>query len=193
VLLRTAFLNQNLFIAHLVLVGFVVLWRPGGLVSWTDSRRWFAAGLCGGLSLLCDYSGVVVLGWLGVYAIWLAGANGSVSRGVRAGLWYAAGATGPLAMLLFYQWRSFGSPWYPGQHYMPAVEWIDIGYKGVGFPQLDLFSMLLFDPRFGLLTACPVLALGAAGFVAALRSPSLIPRREALFLFGFTSTRGCSG
>jgi hypothetical protein len=90
-------------------------------------------------------------------------------------------------MLLFYQWRSFGSPWFPGQHYMPPVEWVDIGYQGVGAPQLDLFSMLLFDPRFGLVVACPLLALAVAGFIQAVRSPSLIARREAVFLLGFVT------
>jgi hypothetical protein len=186
VFFRTAYLNQNLFIAHLVLFGFVALWRPRHFPAWTETKAAVAAGAAGGLALLCDYSGAVVLAWLGLYAAWIAFANGGARRMTRTALWYAAGAAGPVAMLLFYQWRSFGSPWFPGQHYMPPVEWIDIGYQGVGGPQLDLFAMLLFDPRFGLLVACPLLALGVAGLVQAVRSYALVPRREAAFLFGFT-------
>jgi hypothetical protein len=46
---------------------------------------------------------------------------------------------------------------------MPPVEWIDRGYQGFGFPQLELLWALAFDYRFGLFVTCPLflLALGA--------------------------------
>jgi hypothetical protein len=183
---RTAFLNQNLLIAHLVLFGFVAVWRAGTLRWMTDRRAWLVAGFCGGFSLLSDYSGAVVLAWLGLYVICKAWIAGGRPQTLRAAVTYAAGAIGPIAMLLFYQWKSFGSPWYPGQHYMPPVEWIEIGYKGVGGPELRLLTMLLFDPRFGLFIVCPLLALGIIGTLMAARRHSWLPRYEALFLFGFT-------
>jgi hypothetical protein len=182
---RTAYLNQNVFIAHLFLFGFVALWRPGGSPAWRDRTACLVAGLMGGYSLLSDYSGGVVLAWLGMYAAWIAWRAGGWPRLWSSGFWYSVGAAGPLLLLLFYQWRAFGSPWYPGQHYMPAVEWIEIGYRGVGWPEWRLFNMLLFDTRFGLFVACPWLALSVAGFVTALNRPTWLPRREAMFLGSF--------
>ena len=182
---RTAFLNQNLLIAHLVLFGFVVLWRPNRLLEWTDGRACLVAGFLAGYCLLSDYSGAVVLLWLGLYAVAVTFAPDGWGGAVRGGLRYTAGAVPPIGLLLFYQWKSFGSPWYPGQHYMPPVEWIEIGYRGVAGPQLDLFGLLLFDPRFGLFTSCPLLLLGLVGAWQGWRGRLPIPRREAVALFGF--------
>jgi hypothetical protein len=182
---RSAYLNQNVFIAHLCLFGLVAVWRPGGFPAWRDAPAWTVAGVLGGYSLVSDYSGVLVLAWLGLYAAWAAYQAGGIRQCSRAALWYVAGAVGPILLLLFYQWRAFGSPWFPGQHYMPAVEWIDIGYKGVSWPEWRLFKMLLIDSRFGLLVACPWLLLAATGVVTALRGRSWLPRREAMFLAAF--------
>jgi hypothetical protein len=184
---RTAFLNQNLIIAHLVLFGFVLLWRPGGWPAWSHARSSLAAGFLGGFAVLSDYSGLVALAWLGLYGLWRAFQAGRWREAAVFSLRYAAGAAGPVALLLFYQWRSFGSPWYPGQHYMPPVEWIEVGYRGVGGPQLELFTMLLVDPRFGLFVVCPLLALGVPGVVQLWRRPGWLPRGEAAFLAAFVA------
>jgi MFS family permease len=183
---RTAFINQNVFIAHLALFGFTAVWRPGNFPRWTDARGCVIAGLMGGYSLLSDYSGAVVLAWLGLYAAWRGWRAGAFAGSWHHSLWYVAGAAGPVLLLLFYQYRAFGSPWYPGQHYMPRVEWIDIGYQGVGWPEWRLFKMLLFDTRFGLLTSCPWLALSIAGVVMVSRQHTWLPRTEALFLAAFS-------
>ena len=183
---RTAFLNQNIFIAHLLLFGFVALWRPGGFPAWQDRRAYIVAGLMGGYAVTSDYSGAVVLAWLGLYGAWIAWQSGGWHAMWRGTTWYGVGAVGPLLLLLFYQWRAFGSPWYPGQHYMPAVDWINIGYQGVGWPEWRLFKMLLFSGQFGLFVACPFLLLAIGGFVIAVREPTWLPRREAIFLAGFT-------
>lgn len=185
VFFRTAYLNQNVFIAHLLLFGFVALWRPDGFPAWRDRTACLVAGFAGGFSLLSDYSGVVVLAWLGMYAAWIAWQSDRLTGVWRNSFWYVAGAAGPILLLLFYQWRAFGSPWYPGQHYMPDVEWVNIGYRGVGWPEWRLFTMLLFNMQFGLLIACPLLALSVAGLFASLRGRSWLPRREAIFLASF--------
>ncbi len=181
---RSAFLNQNLLLAHLLLFGFLLLWRPSGWPAWRDGRASVVAGLLGGTCLLSDYSGGLVLAWLGLYAMARAHDSGGWPSARRAALRYTAGAVPPIALLLFYQWRSFGSPWYPGQHYMPPVEWIEVGYQGVGAPQLELLWMLLFDPRFGLFLTAPILILGLVGLVPTWRGRVWLPRREAGFLFG---------
>ena len=77
----------------------------------------------------------------------------------RHGCWYVLGTLGPVGLLWFYQWRSFGHPFYPGQHWMPPVEWIELGYQGYGWPQLELLLALAFDYRFGLFVSSPLMLL----------------------------------
>jgi hypothetical protein len=77
----------------------------------------------------------------------------------RHGLWYVLGTLGPVGVLWFYQWRSFGHPLYPGQHWMPAVHWSGQGYHGLSWPQPELLLSSLFDYRYGLFVSCPVLML----------------------------------
>jgi len=74
-------------------------------------------------------------------------------------VWYGIGGVVPVALLWFYQWRAFGNPFLPGQHWMPPVEWIELGYQGYGVPRPDLLAMLLFDHRFGLFAFCPLFLL----------------------------------
>ncbi|MBI2835653.1 MAG: hypothetical protein HYX76_14630 [Acidobacteria bacterium] len=184
---RTAFLNQNVLIAHALLFGFVILWAPSGMrrPSWRGACA--VAGTLGGFSLLADYSGGLVLAWLMVYAAWCGFERDRWTGARRAAIWYAAGAALPIALLLFYQWKSFGSPWYPGQQYMPHKQWEDVGYKGVGGPRAELLWLLLFDPRFGLAVTTPILVLSLVEVVRASRDRSWIPRREAMFLVGFSA------
>lgn len=162
VFFRTGYLNHNLMLGHIAFFGFLCLWSPGELIPWRPKSRVFVAGITGGAAVLFDYSGVVVLLGLFVYAFyrdWLASDSRSA---IRAGGWYVAGAVGPILLLWFYQWRSFGNPFLPGQHWMPPVEWIELGYQGVGLPQLELFLALGFDYRFGLFTSGPIFLLALA-------------------------------
>jgi hypothetical protein len=63
------------------------------------------------------------------------------------------------AVLIGYQWLSFGNPFYPAQHYMPDVEYIEQGYHGFTWPQLDLLWKTVFGIRYGLFTSAPLLLL----------------------------------
>ena len=69
------------------------------------------------------------------------------------------GSLAPLCLLWFYQWKSFGNPFLPAQHWMNKTSYSGFGYNGIGFPQLDLILALLFDLRYGLLVSSPILAL----------------------------------
>ena len=144
VFFRTGFLNQNMLVGHFALAGFAALWM-------LNSRRSAVlAGLCGGMSVLMDYSGALILVSMGIYCLlWL-------PNKVTA---YAVGAVAPVLLLWHYQWQSFGNPFYPGQRYMPPVEWIDRGFQGVEGPQWELAWQLAFDYRFGLFLSCPLLLL----------------------------------
>jgi hypothetical protein len=178
---RTAYLNQNLALGVFAFLAFVLLWNPGGLVAWNARRRAVVAGLLGGLCFLCDYSGAIVMGLLGLYAWWRYAETEGAGGGFRQALRYAAGTVPGILLLWQYQWASFGNPFLPPQHWMSPVEWIDIGYQGVGGFTPELLRMLLVDPRFGLLLAMPIslLALGAPWL--ARKERSALAFREALF------------
>lgn len=161
---RTGFLNQNMLVGHCVLGAFAAF-------TLLETRRAaLIAGFLSGFALLLDYSGAAILACLFLYAVLL-----SRDHVVP----FASAAAPPVLLLWFYQWASFGHPFYPGQHYMPPVEWIDKGYQGVSGPQLDLLWMLAFDYRFGLFVSCPLLLVGLA---APLVRQSLLSRRQLAFL-----------
>lgn len=173
---RAGFLNHNMALGILAFAGFAILWDPWERRRLSARGELLAAGLAGGLAVLFDYSGVVFLGGLYLYALARrAGELDGVLDVGRRTVWYGLGALGPIALLWFYQWRSFGHPFYPGQHWMPPVEWIELGYQGYGPPQLELLAALAFDHRFGLFVFCPLLLLAFA--VPWARRHGL-PRRE---------------
>jgi hypothetical protein len=151
VLFRTAYLNQNLMVGLFGFFSFYLLTK-----SKVTDRSLFIAGLLGGLALLCDYSGLIMLLFLAVYA-WAS------QRTLRALLIFVAGSVGPVLLLWFYQWACFGHPFYPPQHHMPAAnQWAYAGYQGVTGPDLQLIWMLLFDSNVGLFVVCPLLLLAFA-------------------------------
>jgi hypothetical protein len=164
VFFRTGYLNHNLMLGHLIFMGFVTMWNPAGTAQWTQQKRYFLGGLSGGAALLFDNSGVVLLLGLFIYGVIKCWREASLQQAIRLGIWYIAGTLGPVGMLWFYQWKSFGNPFLPGQHWMPPVEWIDIGYQGFGWPQWELLKALALDYRYGLFTSAPL-------FLLALVSP----------------------
>lgn len=183
VLFRTAYLNQNLGIGIVLLLAFLLLWNPGHRLQMADQRRTVLAGLLGGFAFLCDYSGALGLGILGLYAL----ARGHERLGwpgaAAAGAWYALGALPMVLALWAYQWAAFGHPFLPPQHWMPAVVHSEVGYQGVSGPRLDLLLQLLLHPSFGLFVSAPLLLLAlAAPFIP--RRVSFLPRRELAVCLG---------
>jgi hypothetical protein len=178
VFFRTGYLNQNLLLAHCALLGFWVLWNPGFMITCQQQWRTFFAGLAAGLAVLLDYSGVVLFGCLLIYAICRGPA---VARTVVS---FAAGSLGPLGLLWFYQWASFGHPLYPAQHWMAAVQWMDRGYQGIGMPEAGMVLANAFDYRYGLFVSCPLLLL-AIGILFLNRQSRVLASRELIFCLAF--------
>ena len=169
---RAGYLNQNMLLGHAVFIGFLALWHPAPTPFWTVARRNFAAGFTGGLAVLLDYTGVVMLACLAAYALWR-------RRRTSTAAWFAAGAAIPLALLMFYQWQSFGNPILPAQHWI-QVKWVEVGYKGLSLPMPDLLRANLLDYRYGLFVSCPMLLLAAAA--PFLRRPRLSGAAMAMLL-----------
>jgi hypothetical protein len=177
VFFRTGYLNHNLIVAHCGLLGFLVLWNRGrGLLS---ASRTAAAGALGGYAVLCDYSGVVTLMALGVYA-WMRGADAGTGR-LRAAMLFGAGAAPALIGLLTYQRVAFGAGLRPAQHFMDPIAPTSQGYRGFDWPSLSLAWSNLVDPRFGLFVFCPLLLLALAAPLATRARFRVATREAALF------------
>ena len=181
VLFRTAYLNQNLAVGIVGLFALLLLWNPSQVVRWSPRARLFLAGLAGGFAFLCDYSGALATGLLGLYAM-LRGRDPDSGFGGhwRAALGYGLGALGPVLILWFYQWAAFGSFILPPQNWMPAVIHSEQGYQGVTGPNWELFTMLLLHPAFGLFVTAPLLMLALLTPLVWWRKNSFVPGRELL-------------
>jgi hypothetical protein len=180
VFFRTGYLNHNMLLGEFAFMGFLAMWNPGRNPRWSERVRYFLGGLAGGAALLFDYSGVVLLAGLFCYCVAKAWDKG-ISSAWRGAVSYALGAAGPILLLWFYQWSSFGNPFLPGQHWMPPVEWIGQGYQGFTWPQTELLWHLSFDHRYGLFVTCPLFLLAVLA-PWANRRPHLVPMRELAVL-----------
>ncbi|MFQ5466265.1 MAG: hypothetical protein ACE5EI_10090, partial [Thermodesulfobacteriota bacterium] len=182
VFFRTAYLNQNLMVGVFAFIAFMLLWRPGGRGAGGESIKYLAAGFLGGLAVLSDYSGLVALALLGCYALIRGFESSRFPGAARGALVFTAGSIGPILMLWFYQYESFGHPFYPPQHFMPHQVGSEVGYQGVSWPSAELMRLLLFSPQFGLFVASPFLMLGlAAPFIKRFA----VPVRETVFMLLF--------
>ncbi len=164
VFFRTGFLNQNMLMANAAFLALVVMWNPSGSRRLTTRTRYFLGGIGGGTALLMDYSGMVMLLGLFAYGLIKRWREASIADSVRHGAMYVLGTLPPVGLLWFYQWRSFGHPFLPAQHWMPKVAYIEQGYQGFSLPQPDLLLALLADYRYGLFTSCPLFLLAFAAW-----------------------------
>ncbi|MCI0412559.1 hypothetical protein L0222_07120 [bacterium] len=175
---RTGTLNQNLMTAHIVFAGFTLLWNPATRTNWKVEWRFTLAGLAGGLAVLLDYSGVILLTLLFVYG-WFKNKENRLGNS----LLFIASAFLPILLLWFYQWRSFGRPFYPPQYLMPVINpWVETGFRGFVGPRPHLMWSLLFDYRYGLFLSCPLLLLAPFSFLIRRYN---FPRLEKTFFFLF--------
>jgi len=177
---RSAFLNQNVLLAHAVLFAWVTVGWPGTTDPGERDRRWLGAGALLGFGLLCDYSAAPLALVFGIRALWEGRASGGLRMAARRGGACVLGAMGPVLLLLGYQWAAFGSPWFPAQRYMPATEYSVLGWNGITPPTADLLWRNLFDLRYGLFTFCPILLAAPAGMIVR-RGPGTPPRSELVF------------
>ncbi|HVP31943.1 MAG TPA: hypothetical protein VMW35_22575 [Myxococcota bacterium] len=184
VFFRAAFLNQNLFVCDFALFALLLaLPRAGEAVA--SPPRLVAAGLCAGVTLLCDYSGVVVLLALGAFVAQGAMRALGPAAGLRRSAALVAGMLPPVLALLAYQAWAFGNPLYPAQRYMPETELSGQGWRGMSFPAMDLLLQNLVDPRFGLFAFAPILALAFAAPLLGRARPRLAHDPLLVLCYGF--------
>lgn len=180
---RTAQLNHNLLLAHCAFFSFALLypWREGPI----PGRRWLAAGLLAGWTVVLDYSGLIAVAALGAYALARWRGLAPSQRGIGGPVLFASGVAACAALLMAVQYACFGDPLHPAQHYMPQTRWSHRGYRGMDWPQPDLLWQTLFGMRFGLFTSAPflLLALWVPGWLPARRR--LLQARELAFGVAF--------
>ncbi len=177
VFLRTGYLNHNLVLGFFCLAAFWLLWNPDDRSQLSGAARYFLAGLLAGTAFLCDYSGAILMGLLGLYGLMRLRDSRSWPLAIKGSLWYAAGTIAPICLLWYYQWAAFGNPFLPPQHWMPPAIGSNVGYQGVGGLNPELLGLLLFDPRYGLFITTPLALLSLAAPFLAGRD-RLLPRRE---------------
>jgi len=158
---RTAQLNQNLLVGHSAFFAFALLWRPWkkDASPLCASTSYLGAGLLCGWAVVLDYSGLVVLSVLGLYALVRVFSLRKKTRVVSNMFSFVIGVTVAISVLMAYQWLYFGHPLYPAQHYMPPTPFSRYGYNGLNWPDLRLLWETAFGMRFGLFISAPLLLM----------------------------------
>lgn len=177
---RTSALNHNLFVMYFMFFSFMLLWvAPGQTVS-MKRRVW--AGFFAGLTLTTDYVGVIILPLLYGYLVWPRAKSSSWRTSLVESVPMIAGAIPPIVFLLYSQWSMYGSPWFPGQHWMPDQNiYVHEGLRGFTLPSPELFLLNLFDPSYGMYTWAPVLLLALWPARAYPAASLILPMRERRF------------
>ena len=134
------------------------------------------AGVTMGYAITSEYPLAFLALVLGLYMLSHAGARTPAKLAARAGAYVAGGVVG-IVPLLLYNHAAFGSWTHLAYSNIPQQQ---RGFFGISAPSLGVLATLLFDSR-GLLTLCPLLAVGAFGTVLLYRQGR---RAEALTIAG---------
>lgn len=165
----------TVFFGHDVTLALVV-----GALAALPARP-FPAGLMLGLAVTSDYQALILAAAFGLRELAL--------RRWRGALWMAAGAAGPVVLLLAYHHALFGNPFVvPVRYEVPAAVHnmdaeYDQGLYGTSLPKPRALYLNLLSPGKGLLRLSPFLLL----LVLALRPPSA-PARRADWLLAWIAT-----
>jgi hypothetical protein len=130
----------------------------------SDLVRGLVVGLFAGWATVSEYPaapGSAILAVLALAIVWRDGP----ARRWRVFSGVSAGALACIAVLMFYQYRAFGSAIHPSYSYYQegAFPWMKHGYMGLTYPRIDVMLKLLFGCRRGLFFAAPALILAPFG------------------------------
>ena len=140
--------------------------------------------LCG-FALAADYIGVVPLFVFFGYLILNRVPSGGWWAAIRESLVFVAGSVPPVLFLLYSQWSMYGHPMYPGQYWMPDVNFTERGWRGMTLPALDLYGLNLFSPDYGMYRFGPLLLLGLIPAWWYRSKKLILPRIERRFVAVF--------
>jgi hypothetical protein len=134
--------------------------RSGG----SDLVWGLVVGLCAGWATVSEYPAAPASAILAVLALAEVWPDGR-SRRWRTALGVGSGAVACILVLMFYQYRAFGSAIHPSYSYYQegAFPWMKRGYMGLTYPRVDVMFKLLFGCRRGLFFAAPFLVIAPFG------------------------------
>jgi hypothetical protein len=161
-----------LFIAHqlsAVCIGTAYILIVQVVEDGRDPRWLLAAGAAAGAAPLVDYQAAFAGVPLAVYLLWkLLAAR---PRRVPGVLYAIAGAAVPIAVLLFYHWQAFGSPFKTGYDFSQTfAHFHQQGFLGMTELRWEAFVGSTVTSDNGLFFLSPVLILAVPGwFVLARR------------------------
>lgn len=182
---RSAFLNQNAILAHLVLGAWImrVGLVPRSPALSPPASSLVATGVLLGFGLVCDYSAIPFLVVFGLGILADGWKRAGPAGAIRDAAIYTAAAFTVIGILFLYQWMAFGHPIWPAQKYMPPTEHSVKGWLGFTTPTAELLVGNIFDLRYGLLAFCPLLiALLAWPLVRRSNAPWIPDRRELTWM-----------
>lgn len=185
---RAAILSINLIVALLTLFALYLLLWPSDTRPEREPVRYLIAGLLAGWGVVTDYTAVITVGMLGLFCLVIQWQKKPFWPALKSSLWFAAGAVGPVAFMLFWQWYCFGNPWLPAQFYGPQKFFS--GYaseRGFGWPLPAILWGLIFDPLYGLLVFAPIFALALYHPVLIRRKENRVPKQVALFCWALAA------
>ena len=139
------------------------------------------AGFCAGFAVVTNYvaGGAVIA--LGLYALLAGGVRW------RRAILYSLGGLLPAALLGWYHYVNFGSPFALNNDFQNPLFKDPNGSLGMfGMPNPYVGAMLLISPYRGVFYLAPILLLGAWGLLRWLLDRTLVPEaRLCLAIFGF--------
>lgn len=160
-----------LFIAHqlsAVCIGtaYVLIVR---VVEDGWDRRWLlAAGAAAGCAPLVDYQAAFAGVPVAVYLAWKLLA--APPRDLRGLVYAALGAAVPIALLLFYHWQAFGSPFKTGYDYSQTfAHFHQQGFLGMTSLRWEAFVGSTVAADNGLVFLSPMLLLALPGWIVMAR------------------------
>lgn len=130
------------------------------------AERWmFAAGAAAGAAPLVDYQAVFAGVPIAVYVVWRLWAAGDRARLGRALGWAAAGAIGPIAILLAYHTVAFGGPLRTGYSASETfAHFHQQGFLGITALRWEAFVGSTVSADNGLITLAPWLLAAVPGW-----------------------------
>jgi len=133
-----------------------------------DLRWMIGAGFAAGAAPLVDYQAAFAGVPIAIYVV--ARLVGQRRKLASAAALASAGAAVPIALLLFYHWRAFGSPWTTG--YAASETFAHFHQKGfLGLDKFRIEALLgsMVSPDNGLLVFSPFLLWAVPGWVTMAR------------------------
>jgi hypothetical protein len=148
--------------------------------------RHLLAGFAAGLAVVTNYVAAGAVIALGLYAL-LAGPNRGPAWGWRRTIMFALGGLPMAALLLYYNWACFGSPFALNNDFQNPIFADPRGTMGMfGQPNPYVVALITLSPYRGIFWLAPILILGLVGWVIWLREGKLAAEaRLGIAIFGF--------